>query len=112
MAQDEYIKILMSNFRSSPNTKKEVAKEEKASIVSGEMEAVFRKVRSVQVKGAKKRLIKIDDKYEDLLRVLNPEFAVDVTKLMNFILGNFFEEHPEIVREIKKSQKYLKHELD
>src|SRR5690554_2078713 len=112
MAQDEYIKILMNNFRSSPNTKKEVAKEEKTSIVSVEMEAVFRKVRSVQVKGAKKRLIKIDDKYENLLRVLNPEFAVDVTKLMNFILGNFFDEHPEIVREIKKSKKYLRNELD
>ena len=112
MAQDEYIKILMNNFRSSPNTKREVPQEEQISLISVEMEAVFRKVRSVQVKGAKKRLIKIDDKYEDLLRVLNPEFAVDVTKLMNFILGNFFEEHPEIVREIKKSQKYLKHELD
>lgn len=112
MAQDEYIKILMNNFRSSPNTKREVPQEEQISLISVEMEAVFKKVRSVQVKGAKKRLIKIDDKYEDLLRVLNPEFAVDVTKLINFILGNFFDEHPEIVREIKKSKKYLRNELD
>lgn len=102
----------MNNFRSSPNTKREVPQEEQISLISVEMEAVFKKVRSVQVKGAKKRLIKIDDKYEDLLRVLNPEFAVDVTKLINFILGNFFDEHPEIVREIKKSKKYLRNELD
>lgn len=102
----------MSNFRSSPDSKRAVPQEEQTSIVSVEMETVFRKVRSVKVKGAKKRLIKIDDRYEELLRILNPEFSVDVTKLMNFILGKFFDEYPEIVKEIKKSQKYLKHELD
>lgn len=103
----------MSNFRPSPqSTKKERGQDEQTCTIPADMKAVFKEIRALKIKGNKKRLIKIDDNYEDLLKVFNPVFSVDVTKLMNFLLGKFFDEHPEIVGEIKKSQKNLKHELD
>src|SRR5690554_4540452 len=103
MAKDEYIKHLMNNFRPSPlNIKKEMDLEEKTSI-SGDFEWVLEEIRGLEIKGEKKRLIKIDDKNEEVLRVLYPIFSIDVTRFVNFLLTRFFEEHPEIRKEIKKS---------
>ena len=63
--------------------------------------------RILKIHGDKNRLIKIDDKNEEILKVLYPVFSVDVTRFINLLLTCFFQEHPELIEEIKKSFKKL-----
>ena len=108
----------MSNFRPKAAMENRIPNQQKESVL-GESEAhkmsflqkeilrVFEDIRELKIDGDKKRLIKIDGKNEDILKVLYPVFSVDVTRFINFLLTKFFEEHPEIVKEIKKSFKSL-----
>lgn len=118
MAQDEYIRSLMNNYRPKNGTTSpplEKAKETetrhplKKSPIGGcdNIKRVLQQVRELNIEGDKKRLIKIDNKNEDILKVLYPVFSVDVTRFVNFILTRYFEEHPELIQEIKESFKEL-----
>jgi len=118
MAQDQYIKKLMNNYRpnngttaSSISTKtgmeKDPAHKDKIGLRRDDINYVLQQVRELVIEGEKKRLIKIDTKNEEILKVLNPVFSVDVTRFINFILSRYFEEHPELIQEIKKSFKDL-----
>lgn len=113
MAQDEYIKNLMSNFRpnaASENKSKshgENGTAQKPDFMQEDIMALLEDIRNLKIEGDKKRLIKIDDRNEEILKVLYPVFSVDVTRFVNFLLTRFFEEHPEIIKEIKKSFKNL-----
>ena len=103
----------MKNLRPTPsNPKKEMNLEEEAPIVSGNIGLILEEIRGLKITGDKKRLIKIDEKNEDVLKVLNPVFSVDVTRFVNFLLAKFIDEHPELIKEIKQSLKNLYHELD
>jgi hypothetical protein len=113
MAQDEYIKNLMSNFRpkvafeNASSSKGGNGTVHKTAFLQDDIIAVLEDIRDMKIEGDKKRLIKIDEKNEEILKVLYPVFSVDVTRFVNFLLTKFFEEHPEIVEEIKKSFKNL-----
>lgn len=118
MAQDQYIKKLMNNYRPSNGTtapsiptkmgkEKEKANKEKILLRRDDINYVLQQVRELVIEGEKKRLIKIDTKNEDILKVLNPVFSVDVTRFINFVLTRYFEEHPELIQEIKKTFKEL-----
>lgn len=60
-------------------------------------------MRKFEVKGDAKRLIRIDAKTEEVLKLLNPTFRVDVTSFVNFLCWEFFKENPELINEIKQS---------
>lgn len=64
-------------------------------------------VRDLRIEGSKKRLIKIDERHEEILKVLYPVFSVDVTRFINFLLTRFFQDHPELIEEIRESFKKL-----
>lgn len=118
MAQDQYIKKLMNNYRPGNGTaapsipaktgkRKDQAHKEKIRLGRDDINYVLQQARELVIEGEKKRLIKIDTKNEEILKVLNPVFSVDVTRFINFILSRYFEEHPELIQEIKKSFKDL-----
>ena len=118
MAQDQYIKKLMNNYRPANGTtassiptktgmEKDQAHKEKIVLRRDDINYVLQQVRELVIEGEKKRLIKIDTKNEEILKVLHPVFSVDVTRFINFILSRYFEEHPELIQEIKKSFKDL-----
>lgn len=85
--------------QSSPN--------ENAQYYEEDLTTIFDSIKDLKIDGDKKRLIKIDEKSEEILKVLYPVFSVDVTRFINFLISRFFEEHPEIVKQIKKSFKKL-----
>lgn len=104
----------MSSFRPDENpvkrgreTKFPTPKKTVALAQNGNILPVLAQVRDLDIEGDKKRLIKIDRKNEEILKVMYPVFAVDVTRFVNFILTNFFREHPELIEEIRKSFKKL-----
>lgn len=111
MAQDDYIKNLMSNLR--PNDRTQPVKGNpvngtgRTTALSSDIILILEQVKDLKIDGEKKRLIKIDDKNEEILKVLYPVFAVDVTRFINFLLSRFFKENPELIAEIKKSFKHL-----
>ncbi|WP_234364038.1 hypothetical protein [Lunatibacter salilacus] len=114
MAQDDYIKTLMSSFRPEENLTKRgkernlpSTKTAKTMNENGNILPVLDQVRDLNIEGDKKRLIKIDRRNEEILKVMYPVFAVDVTRFVNFLLTNFFQEHPELIEEIRKSFKKL-----
>jgi hypothetical protein len=117
MAQDDYIKSLMSNFRPNggPTPKKQGKKRRMPlhsgkgtrTALSGEIIQLLDQVRDLPIDGDKKRLIKIDQKNEEILKVMYPVFSVDVTRFINFLLTRFFQDHPELIEEIRQSFKKL-----
>jgi hypothetical protein len=116
MAQDDYIKTLMSNFRPNGHTsvkkngkerKLPTNKQTKSTALSRDIDLLLEQVRELKIDGDKKRLIKIDEKSEEILKVMYPVFSVDVTRFINFLLTRFFQDHPELIDEIRKSFKKL-----
>jgi len=118
MAQDQYIKNLMSNYRLPNGTDTPTAKngkgvetshqpKERSFYKMDDISRMLQQVRELHIEGDKKRLIKLDNKNEDILKVLYPVFSVDVTRFINFVLTRYFEEHPELIQEIKKTFKEL-----
>lgn len=118
MAQDQYIKNLMSNYRLTNGTDAPTVKNGKGAETQhppkersfhkrDDISRMLQQIRELHIDGDKKRLIKLDNKNEDILKVLYPVFSVDVTRFINFVLTRYFEEHPELIHEIKKTFKEL-----
>jgi len=106
----------MSNFRpnGSPTLQKQgkerklsIHKQPKTTALGGDIIPMLEQVRDLKIDGDKKRLIKIDEKNEEILKVMYPVFSVDVTRFINFLLTRFFQDHPELIEEIRKSFKKL-----
>lgn len=113
MEKDKYIKNLMNNLRlPSSNTVQPVALEAEKPHKVESIESLLEEIKGLKIAGDKKRLIKIDEKNEDVLRVLNTVFSMDITRLVNYLIMRFIEEHPELKNEMKQSLKNLYHELD
>lgn len=64
-------------------------------------------MRNFEVKGDTKRLIRMDARTEEVLKLLNPTFRVDVTSFVNFLCSEFLKENPELINEIKQSLKKI-----
>lgn len=60
-------------------------------------------IKKFEVNGNYKRLIRMDSRTEEVLKLLSPTFGVDVTSFVNFLCWDFLENNPELVNEIKQS---------
>src|SRR5690606_32418087 len=102
MAQDQYIKNLMSNYRLPDGADTPTAKNgkgvqtlhqtnESSFNKRDEIRQMLQQARELQIDWDKKRLIKLHNSNEDILKLLNPVFSVDVTRFINFVLTRYFE---------------------
>lgn len=70
---------------------------------TSDINKLLESMRKFEVKGDSKRLIRMDARTEEVLKLLNPTFRVDVTSFVNFLCWEFFKENPELINEIKQS---------
>jgi hypothetical protein len=129
---DQYIKNLVANLRSpevesSPPKEalalkkdlpeKEELKEKKVrqnknksrqSIkdLSPAMKLIM-EIQASKTEGGRKRLIRISEKNDELLKLLTPIFKLEVTAFVNYLCTQFFEQHPELIQEIKLQLKSI-----
>lgn len=108
MRNGDYINKLVQGVRGEVvrSEKKEVGKP--LQEISGESESsnineLLETMRNFEVKGDSKRLIRIDSRTEEILKLLNPTFRVDVTSFVNFLCWDFLENNPELIKEIKQT---------
>lgn len=113
MAQDDYIKHLMKNVRmdepSVNSHKDDLKKQQKngSSRKNSPFLDFLEEAKKYEVVGAKRRMIKMDRKHEDILRVLYPLLGVEVYQFINLLLEKFIEDNPELVQAIKDKIKTL-----
>lgn len=110
MANGDYISKLVKGVRAdlapveggdkvSFNSLREIAEVTDNPKIHDLIEAM----RNFEVKGESKRLIRMDSKTEEVLKLVNPTFGVDVTSFVNFLCWDFLENNPDLVNEIKQS---------
>ncbi len=111
MANGDYISKLVKGVReeltpaeegdkiSSFNPQREITEGSDSPNIHHLIEAM----RNFEVKGESKRLIRMDAKTEEVLKLLSPTFGVDVTSFVNFLCRDFLENNPALVNEIKQS---------
>ncbi|MEB2774572.1 hypothetical protein SYJ56_04600 [Algoriphagus sp. D3-2-R+10] len=75
--------------------------------VSSDINELLETMRNFEIKGDNKRLIRIDSRTEEVLKLLSPTFRVDVTSFVNFLCWDFLENNPELINEIKQTLKKL-----
>lgn len=83
------------------------AETESSSAGNPDINGLLESMRNFEVKGTTKRLIRMDSRTEEVLKLLNPTFRVDVTSFVNFLCWEFFKENPELINEIKQSLKKI-----
>ncbi|MEB2780795.1 hypothetical protein U3A58_10355 [Algoriphagus sp. C2-6-M1] len=74
---------------------------------SSDINNLLENMRNFEIEGDSKRLIRMDARTEEVLKLLNPMFRVDVTSFVNFLCWEFLEKNPERINEIKQSLKKL-----
>ncbi len=114
MANGDYISKLVKGVRVDLAP---LEKEEKQAFNSQEVSAdkssgsdihnLIEAMKNFKVKGDSKRLIRMDSKNEEVLKLLSPTFNVDVTSFVNFLCWDFLENNPALINEIKQSLKKL-----
>lgn len=114
MGSGDYIKNLVSGVRGEiPPPKEEVKSATKPrkkpadKRASSDFNELLESMRKFEINGDTKRLIRIDSRTEEILRLLSPTFRVDVTSFVNFLCWDFLENNPELIDEIKQSLKNL-----
>ena len=110
MGSGDYINKLVQGVRGElaihENQKEKLSKSlknERGSNDDSDINKLLESMRKFEVKGDAKRLIRIDARTEEVLKLLNPTFRVDVTSFVNFLCWEFFKENPELINEIKQS---------
>lgn len=110
MANGDYISRLVQGVRSElVLPEKEVKPLEKSErkviskIENQRISELIRAIKNFEINGDSKRLIRMDARTEEVLKLLSPTFGVDVTSFVNFLCWNFLENNPELVNEIKQS---------
>lgn len=108
MRNGDYINKLVQGVRGEVvrPEKKEAGKP--LQVISSESESsnineLLEAMRNFEVRGDSKRLIRIDSRTEEILKLLNPTFRVDVTSFVNFLCWEFLENNPELINEIKQN---------
>lgn len=110
MGNGDYINKLVQSVRGdlvSPEKEVEplVKSKRKVSTKIGSpgIHELIEAIKNFEVNGDSKRLIRMDSKTEEVLKLLSPTFGVDVTSFVNFLCWDFLENNPELVHEIKQS---------
>lgn len=110
MANGDYISKLVQGVRSElvlpehevkPFIESESIKTTK--IGSQGIQELIETIKNFEVNGDSKRLIRMDARTEEVLKLINPTFGIDVTSFVNFLCWDFLENNPELVNEIKQS---------
>ncbi len=114
MGNGDYINKLVKGVRGEivPQEKEvEVAHEPRIKStkksVSSDINELLDTMRNFEIKGDSKRLIRIDSRTEEVLKLLSPTVRVDVTSFVNFLCWDFLENNPELIIEIKQTLKKL-----
>ncbi|MBB6327629.1 MULTISPECIES: hypothetical protein [Algoriphagus] len=110
MANGDYISKLVQGVRSElvlpePEVKPLVKSKsnETDKIGSQGIHELIEAIKNFEVNGDSKRLIRMDARTEEVLKLISPTFGVDVTSFVNFLCWDFLENNPELVNEIKQS---------
>lgn len=113
MGSGDYINKLVQGVRGElpiPENQKVKLEDPKKSISTSEnadINTLLESMRKFEVKGDAKRLIRMDSRTEEVLKLLNPTFKVDVTSFVNFLCWEFLKNNPELINEIKQSLKKI-----
>lgn len=113
MGSGDYINKLVEGVRSDLTTsdkKKEKLEGSQKSVRgagNSDLNTLLESMRKFEIKGDTKRLIRMDSRTEEILKLLNPTLKVDVTSFVNFLCWDFLEKNPELINEIKQSLKKI-----
>jgi hypothetical protein len=110
MANGDYISKLVQGVRADlvlpENEVKPSVKSKRKVTVKTKSRGINKLINAIkdfEVTGDSKRLIRMDTRTEEVLKLINPTFGVDVTSFVNFLCWDFLENNPELVNEIKQS---------
>jgi hypothetical protein len=110
MANGDYISKLVQGVRADlvlPEIEVKPSVKSKRKVIaktrSRGINTLIMAIRNFEVIGDSKRLIRMDARTEEVLKLLSPTFGVDVTSFVNFLCWDFLENNPELVNEIKQS---------
>lgn len=110
MANGDYISKLVKGVRWEMEAKPEKVKPEKepaqkasSRTLNPDIHDLLETIKNFEVNGNYKRLIRMDSRTEEVLKLLSPTFGVDVTSFVNFLCWDFLENNPELLNEIKQS---------
>lgn len=110
MANGDYISKLVQGVRADlvlpeHEVKPSVKSKRKVTVKtrSRGINKLINAIKDFEVTGDSKRLIRMDARTEEVLKLINPTFGVDVTSFVNFLCWDFLENNPELVNEIKQS---------
>jgi hypothetical protein len=70
-----------------------------------ELMELLERIRNFEVRGKAQRLIRIDQRTEEVLKQVKSTLKIDVTTFVNFLCWEFLENNPELINKIKESLK-------
>ena len=110
MANGDYISKLVKGVRgdlASPEKEEKLPGKSRRKVAGKSVNPcihdLIETIRNFEINGDSKRLIRMDSRTEEVLKLLSPTFGVDVTSFVNFLCWDFLENNPELVNEIKQS---------
>lgn len=106
LVQEEDIsKAFMKLKASSDRIDKDIEIEQKHQISSNKIHLtkLISLIKDKNIEGDKKRLIRFEEKNENILKLLQIFYSIDVTVLVNHIIDEYFTHNPELIAEIKQS---------
>lgn len=110
MANGDYISKLVKGVRGEIESRPtEVQSAQKhgrkaaSKTINPSIHDLIETIKNFEINGDSKRLIRMDSRTEEVLKLLSPTFGVDVTSFVNFLCWDFLENNPELVNEIKQS---------
>lgn len=109
LEQERHMKVSGTKSQPSdedPNSKKSHSKKAKKAS-NTDISKLLNELKDKTIEGEKKRLIRFEDKSENVLKLLQIFYSVDVTVLVNYIVDDYFLQHPELISEIKRSIKSI-----
>ncbi len=114
MGEGNYINNLVKGVREQTGQPEKAQKEvpekpEKKPVANANsnINEILETMRNFEIKGDYKRLIRIDERNEDVLKLLSPLFKVDVTSFVNFLCSEFLKKNPQLIKEMKQTLKKL-----
>lgn len=110
MANGDYISKLVKGVRGEVEARptglkpnQEPAQKASSRTLNPDIHDLLETIKKFEVNGNNKRLIRMDSRTEEVLKLLSPTFGVHVTSFVNFLCWDFLENNPELVNEIKQS---------
>lgn len=110
MANGDYISKLVKGVRGEIESRptegqsaQKPGRKAASKAINPSIHDLIETIKNFEINGDSKRLIRMDSRTEEVLKLLSPTFGVDVTSFVNFLCWDFLENNPELVNEIKQS---------